>query len=64
VIRWMVVIFLVLVIVSLFTSVLQKLGIGKLPGDIRFHAFGREWFLPVTTTLLLSGLASLIARYW
>jgi hypothetical protein len=63
VIRWIVVIFLALVIISLFTSFLQKLGVGRLPGDIRFRALGREWFLPVTSTLVLSGVASLIARY-
>jgi hypothetical protein len=33
-----------------------------LPGDFRFRLFGREWFIPLTTTLLLSALASLIAR--
>jgi hypothetical protein len=62
-IRWFLVIFLALVVISLFTSVLQKLGVGRLPGDIRFRAFGREWFLPVTSTLVLSGVASLMARY-
>ncbi|NIC41388.1 DUF2905 domain-containing protein [Aquabacterium sp. A08] len=61
-IRWMIVIFLALVLISWFTPLLQKLGFGKLPGDLRFRAFGREWFLPVTTTLLLSGAASLIQR--
>jgi Protein of unknown function (DUF2905) len=40
---------------------LQKLGFGRLPGDFRFRAFGREWFLPVTTTILLSFVASLIS---
>ncbi|WP_101047644.1 DUF2905 domain-containing protein [Macromonas nakdongensis] len=61
-IRWVLVIFLALVLISWFTPLLQKLGFGKLPGDLRFRAFGREWFLPVTTTLLLSGAASLIQR--
>ncbi len=61
-IRWMIVIFLALVLISWFTPLLQKLGFGMLPGDLRFRAFGREWFLPVTTTLLLSGAASLIQR--
>ena len=61
-IRWILVIFLALVLISWFTPLLQKLGFGKLPGDLRFRAFGREWFLPVTTTLLLSGAASLIQR--
>jgi len=39
---------------------LQKLGIGKLPGDFRFRLLGREWFIPLTSTLLLSGLLSLL----
>ncbi|TDQ43270.1 DUF2905 domain-containing protein [Tepidicella xavieri] len=61
-IRWVIVIFLALLLISWFTPLLQKLGFGRLPGDLRFRAFGREWFLPVTTTLLLSMAASLIAK--
>lgn len=61
-IRWVIVIFLALLLISWFTPLLQKLGFGRLPGDLRFRAFGREWFLPVTTTLLLSMVASLIAK--
>jgi hypothetical protein len=62
-IRWMIVIFLALMLISWFTPLLNRLGFGKLPGDLRFRAFGREWYLPVTTTILLSFLASLIARW-
>ena len=62
-IRWMVAIFLALVLISWLTPWLQKLGIGRLPGDWHFRAGGREWFLPVTTTLILSGAASLISRW-
>ena len=62
VIRWMIVIFLALLLISWFTPLLQKLGFGRLPGDFRFRAFGREWFLPVTTTILLSFVASLISH--
>ena len=61
-IRWMIVIFLALMLINWFTPLLQRLGFGRLPGDFRFRLFGREWFLPVTTTLLLSGVASLIAK--
>ena len=61
-IRWMLVIFLALILISWFSPLLQKLGFGRLPGDFRFRLFGREWFLPVTTTLLLSAAASLIAK--
>lgn len=61
-IRWMIVIFLALLLISWFTPLLQKLGFGRLRGDFRFRAFGREWFLPVTTTILLSFVASLISH--
>ena len=61
-IRWMIVIFLALVLISWFTPLLNKLGFGRLPGDFRFRLFGREWFIPLTTTLLLSAAASLIAK--
>lgn len=61
-IRWMIVIFLALLLISWFTPLLHRLGFGKLPGDFRFRAFGREWFLPFTTTILLSFIASLIAQ--
>ncbi len=61
-IRWILVIFLALVLISWFSPLLQKLGLGKLPGDLRFRLFGREWFIPLTTTVLLSLLAGLIAK--
>jgi hypothetical protein len=58
--RWFIAIFLALVLLSALTPWLQKLGIGKLPGDFRFRLLGREWFIPLTSTLLLSGLVSLL----
>jgi len=58
----MVVIFLALVLISWLTPLLQKLGFGKLPGDLRFRLFGREWFIPLTTTIVLSLVASLISH--
>lgn len=61
-IRWMLVIFLALMLISWFSPFLQKLGFGKLPGDFRFKLFGREWFIPLTTTILLSMLASVISK--
>jgi hypothetical protein len=61
-IRWVLVIFLALLLISWLTPLLQRLGFGRLPGDFRFRLFGREWFLPVTSTLLLSGVAALIAK--
>ena len=62
-IRWMIVVFLALMLVSWFSPTLQKLGFGRLPGDIRFKLFGREIFIPLTSTILLSMIASVIAKY-
>ena len=63
-IRWVVVVFLALMLISWVSPLLQKLGFGKLPGDLRFKLFGREFFVPLTTTILLSlvcaGLAKLL----
>jgi hypothetical protein len=61
-IRWFIVIFLALMVISWFSPLLQKLGFGKLPGDLRFRLLGRDWFIPVTTTILLSFVASLISH--
>ena len=61
-IRWMIVVFLALVLISWFSPMLQKLGFGRLPGDLRFKLFGRDWFIPLTTTLLLSLLAAGVSR--
>jgi hypothetical protein len=61
-IRWILVIFLALMLISWFTPLLQRMGFGKLPGDLRFKLFGREWFIPLTTTILLSMLAALVSK--
>ncbi len=60
--RWIFVVLLALVLINGFAPFLQRLGFGKLPGDFRFRLFGREWFLPVSTTLLLSFLASALSH--
>jgi hypothetical protein len=62
-IRWVIVIFLALILISWFTPLLQRLGFGRLPGDLRFKLFGREFFIPLTTTLLLSMAAAAISKF-
>ena len=59
-IRWMIVIFLILVVISAINPWLNKLGFGNLPGDFRFRLFGRDWYIPLATTMLLSLLATLV----
>ncbi len=62
-IRWFLVVFLALMLISWLSPLLQRLGFGKLPGDLRFKLFGREWFVPLASTMLLSMLAAAIARF-
>ena len=62
-IRWLLVVFIALMLISWLTPALRKLGFGKLPGDMRFKLFGREWDVPLASTLLLSLLVGGIARH-
>ena len=59
-IRWLIVILLVLMIFSGLHRWLEKLGLGRLPGDFRFKLFGREFFVPIASSVLLSVLAMLV----
>ena len=61
--RWLIVVFLALVLINGLAPFLRKFGLGRLPGDFHFRLFGREWFIPLASTVLLSVLASLIARW-
>ena len=62
-IRWLIVIFLALLIFSGLRTWLEKIGLGKLPGDFRFRLFGREFFVPLASSVVMSLLAMLLARY-
>jgi len=63
VIRWLIVIFLALLIFSGLRTWLEKIGLGKLPGDFRFRLFGREFFVPLASSVVMSLLAMFLARY-
>ncbi len=62
-IRWLIVVFLALVLINGLSPWLQRMGLGRLPGDFRFRLFGREWFIPLASTVLLSFLLSLAAKW-
>ncbi len=61
--RWLLTIFIGLVIFSSILPWLEKLGVGRLPGDLRFSIFGLKIFLPFASTILLSLIVFLIARF-
>jgi hypothetical protein len=60
--RWLLVVFLALVLFNGLMPWLRKIGFGRLPGDLQFRFLGRDWYLPITTTLVLSLLAAGVSR--
>jgi len=62
-IRWVVVIFLTVIVFSSLLPWLERLGIGRLPGDLRFKLFGRIFSLPFASTILISLVVFLLARF-
>ena len=62
-IRWLMIIFLVLMVFSSLLPRLERLGIGRLPGDVRFSLFGKKIFLPFASTILISLFVALISRF-
>ena len=60
--RWFLTIFIALVVLSGALPWLEKLGFGRLPGDIRFTLFGKRFFLPFASTVLLSLLLLVVVR--
>jgi hypothetical protein len=61
-VKWFIATVIALVLFSGAMPLLRKLGIGRLPGDFNFRLFGREWSIPLTSTILLSLAAALVAR--
>ena len=62
-IRWLVVIFLALIVFSAIGPWLEKIGLGRLPGDLRFRCLGRDWFIPLASSVLIS-LIALAIGHW
>ena len=51
---------IILILIGLTWPWLQKLGLGRLPGDIVIEREGLRFYLPVTTSVLISLLLTLI----
>jgi hypothetical protein len=60
--RFVVTLFIALIVLTALQPWLQRLGVGRLPGDLRFRIGKREVLLPFASTLLLTFLVFLIGR--
>ena len=58
--RWLIVFLIACLVFNGLQGWLRRIGLGKLPGDFSFMLRGREWFVPLTSSVVLSVLAMLI----
>ncbi len=58
--RWLVIIGVVFILVGLAWPWLSKLGLGHLPGDIYIERKGFSFYFPVTTSIIVSLVISLL----
>jgi Protein of unknown function (DUF2905) len=60
--KWIIVIVIAAIVLGFFAPRLHKLGLWRLPGDLRFRYRGRDVFLPITSTILISVVLTLLMR--
>ena len=58
--RWLLVFLLASLLFNVLHDWLRKIGLGKLPGDFSFRIGGRDWYVPLTSSLVLTMLGMLI----
>jgi hypothetical protein len=55
--RWLIVFLLACLVFNGLRGWLERVGLGRLPGDITLRLFGREFYVPLGSSLLLSLVA-------
>lgn len=55
--RWLLVFLIAFVLFNGLAGWLRKIGLGRLPGDFAFTWRGREYFVPLASSVLLSLIA-------
>ena len=60
--KWLLTLFIALAVLTAISPLLARLGMGRLPGDVKMRVKGRDYYLPFTTTILLSLVLAALAR--
>ena len=60
--KWVLVVIVAVIVLGLLAPRLQRFGLGRLPGDLRFRCRGRDVYLPITSTVVVSLLVTVITR--
>jgi hypothetical protein len=61
--RWLIVFLLAFVLFNGLSHWLKKIGLGKLPGDFSLRIGGRDWHVPLASSVLLSVIALIIGSF-
>jgi hypothetical protein len=61
-VKWLVTLFLALVILAMVAPWFGRISLGRLPGDFRIPLRGRVYYIPLASTVLLSLLVWGIGR--
>jgi len=61
--RWLLVFLLAFLVFNGLQGWLRKIGLGKLPGDFSFRVRGRDWYLPLASSVVLSVIAMLVGAF-
>ncbi len=62
--RWMILFFLLLILFGGLRRWLMKIGLGRLPGDFTLRFLGREFYVPLASSLVLSFVAMAIGHWF
>ena len=60
--KWVVMLIVALVVLTMLAPWLAKYGLGRLPGDLTVRYKGKLYYLPFTSTILLSLALTLLTR--
>jgi hypothetical protein len=60
--KWVLVLVIALLVLTALSPWLSRYGLGRLPGDVTVRYKGRLYYLPFTSTILLSLVLTLITR--
>ncbi len=58
--KWLIAIGIILVVLGVLWPVLAKLGLGSLPGDFKVERKGFTFYFPLTTSIIVSLVITVI----
>ena len=61
--KWVVMLIVALIVLMVLAPWLSKYGLGRLPGDLTVRYKGKLYYLPFTSTILLSLALTLLTRF-